>query len=70
MLENIQNLVDRKPSEYLFRSYRHNFMEWAEENFSSVTITSPIEYVKMKRSISETVEDKAIKKRMKFLVNY
>ena len=31
---------------------------------------NPIEYVKMRRLVDETVEDKAIKKRMKFLVNY
>ena len=70
MLENIQNLVNRKPSEYLFRSYRHNFMEWTKVNFATVTITSPIEYVKMRRSISETIEDDTIKKRLKFLINY
>jgi hypothetical protein len=70
MLVNMQNLVSRKPSEYLFRSYRHNFLEWTEENFSTVTVTNPIEYVKMRRLVSETVEDKAIKKRLKFLVNY
>lgn len=70
MLANIQNLVNRKPSEYLFRSYRHNFLEWSNENFSTVTITSPIEYVKMRRLVGESIEDKNIKERIRFLVNY
>jgi len=70
MLVNIQNLVNRKPSEYLFRSYRHNFLEWSKENFSTVTITNPIEYVKMRRLVGESIEDKNIKERIKFLVNY
>jgi hypothetical protein len=70
MLVNIQNLVNRKPSEYLFRSYRHNFLEWSKENFSTVTITNPIEYVKMRRLVGESIEDKNIKKRIRFLVNY
>ncbi len=70
MLVNIQNLVNKKPSEYLFRSYRHNFLEWSKENFSTVTITNPIEYVKMRRLVGESIEDKNIKERIKFLVNY
>lgn len=70
MLVNIQNLVNRKPSEYLFRSYRHNFLEWSKENFSTVTITNPIEYVKMRRLVGESIEDKNIKERIRFLVNY